>query len=299
MVSGLAVVFLSVTRTYLVSAVFQCAPLMFGFSRFNRRIALSLVLFCILVGVAGTLGSDSLNRWTQRIVEGKTTAGEDYTLYTRESEWKFMYNSVLSSNKALLFGHGFAAETTWYFPPELGGGASHSLGYGHNQNLSLLFIGGIVGSGLLFIVQVFQTIQSLLVMLRIAIDRRFVGDSVFLIFWGASIIVGVTVVTFLSSVISTRGGALWYGVGVGLFLGTRARMLMEASLTASENREAAPLSRYAALSRGRSGLSVEGVTCPTGQAVGDVRLSSSKSLPPAVQRRRRILLELEETSEKR
>lgn len=170
-----------------------------------------------------------MDRWTQRLLNREEAVGEDITLYTRESEWNFMTDAFLKSERSILFGNGIAARTVWYSPRKVSSVAQGSLGYGHNQPLSLLFIGGLVGGGFLLAVQFLQFFQSFSLLTRLARFRLPYSDTLFLAAWGATIILGVIAATFLSSVLNSRGWALWYGLGTGLFLGARARYLRDSA----------------------------------------------------------------------
>lgn len=224
------VVFLSVTRTYLISIMVQLASLLPGAQRLiGPRLVAMIVAGAIFVAGLAVFGSNSLDRWTDRLLNRETQVGEDITLYTRESEWNFMTDAFLKSERSILFGNGIAARTVWYAPKKVSSVALGSLGFGHNQPLSLLFIGGLVGGGFLLAVQFLQFFQSFSLLTRLARFRLPYSDTLFLAAWGAAIILGVVAATFLSSVLNSRGWALWYGLGTGLFLGARARYLRDSA----------------------------------------------------------------------
>ena len=300
---GFVVVFLSVTRTYLIAALAQFAGLLPGANRLisPRLLALTLAGLVFMVGLT-EYGAFGLDRWTDRLFNVKTNTGEDVTLYTRESEWNYMANAFLRGGRTMTVGNGLAAETVFYNPREIGGGSSGSVGFGHNQHLSILFTGGLVGGGLLLFMQFLQSIQSLQLIMRLSRMRERHSDTLFLAAWGAVIIIGVIVTTFFSSTLNNRGSSLWYGLGTGLFLGARARFLRERDLAqdvaSSETAWATQSAANApppAVTRRRNRLT--GASEAMDEGTGDVAGPSRASgLPPAVERRRRRLAATESRS---
>lgn len=220
--------FLSVTRTYLLSALSQLAPLAAGAQRLiGPRLVMIVAIAAFFFAGFVAYGGESINRWTDRVFNQRTSSGEDYTLYTRQSEWDYMIKSWTSTTRTIMFGSGIAARTVWYNPKETGGGSEYSIGFGHSQHLSLLFIAGLIGGGTLLAVQFWQFFQSIALLARLARSNFERSDTLFLAAWGATIIIGVIVATFFSSILNNRSWALWYGVGTGLFVGGRARYLRE------------------------------------------------------------------------
>lgn len=259
---GFLVVFLSVTRTYLIAALVQFSGILPGVSRLVSPRLLALALAGLLF-IAGLMqyGAFGLDRWTERLYNTKSSRGGDVTLYTRESEWSFMTSAFLRGGRTMMVGNGLAAETTFYFPPEIGGGSSRSVGFGHNQHLSILFTGGLAGGGLLLFMQFLQGLQSVQFLMRLSRMRERHSDTLFLAAWGALIVIGVISTTFFSSVLNNRSWSLWYGLGTGLFLGARARYMRDM---------------------------LHGVV-PDALAVSATRRDNGPALPPAVARRRDVL----------
>ena len=225
--SGAILVVLSVTRTYLISALAQLSALLLGWrTLLLPRLPLVAAVGTVAVTAMVVFGGSELDRWSDRIFTQRTRSGEDYTYYTRKSEWDFMLGAFTQSNRTLLFGNGIAARTKWYNPREIGGGvALGSIGFGHGQHVSLLFIGGLIGGGLLLVMQFIQAIQSFQLLARLALRPRENSDLLFLAAWGATIILGAVTANIFSSILGNRPWALWYGIGTGLFLGARARYL--------------------------------------------------------------------------
>ncbi|BEU98980.1 hypothetical protein [Novosphingobium olei] len=267
--SAFVLLFLSITRTYLMSAAVQLAPLAAGA---NRLIGPRLIAAIVVVSIFGVgflvYGGEGVTRWTDRLYTQRTSSGEDYTLYTRQSEWDFMIKHFEETTQTLVSGNGFAAVTTYYYPREVGGGSENSIGFGHSQHLSLLFIAGIAGGGTLLAVQFWQFFNAVMLLIRLARSKFDGSDLLFLAAWGSSIIIGCIVANFFSSIFNSRGWSLWYGVGTGLFIGARARYLRELGM----------------------GL-VHVVSTPG--PVEPARGESRPNVPPAVARRRASLAQLQ------
>ncbi|WP_225010220.1 hypothetical protein [Novosphingobium percolationis] len=301
LIGGVTVVFLSVTRTFLIAGAVQASSLLPGATRLvSPRLLLLMLAAVIFVIGLSQYGAFGLDRWTDRLFNIKTSSGEDVTLYTRESEWNYMASAFAQGGRTILFGNGLAAETVFYMPREIGGGSSRSIGFGHNEHLSILFIGGLVGGGLLLFMQFLQALQSFRLLARLARLREQHSDTLFLAAWGAVIIIGVLTTTFFSSTLNNRGWSLWYGVGTGLFLGARARYLRDAGLTAVPAELAERTRKTAdrgalppAVAHRRSLLEATGDASQVGPARQPAASTPPRALPsrlpPAVQRRRALL----------
>ncbi|WP_225207530.1 hypothetical protein [Novosphingobium huizhouense] len=269
--SGTILVVLSVTRTYLISALVQFIALLLGW-RTLLLPRLPLVFAVGTIAAAGMVvfGGSELDRWSDRIFAQRTRSGEDYTYYTRKSEWDYMIGAFTRSNRTILFGNGIAARTIWYNPREIGGGvALGSVGFGHGEHISLLFIGGLVGGGLLLVLQFVQAIQSFQLLARLALRPRENSDLLFLAGWGATIILGAFAANFFSSILGNRSWALWYGVGTGLFLGARARYLRAHETPSGATAAARP-----------KGRQLSGLRQPPGVPSAVARRRRALALPP-------------------
>ncbi len=299
---GFLVVFLSVTRTYLIAALVQFAGILPGVSRLISPRLLALALAGLLF-IAGLMqyGAFGLDRWTERLYNTKTSRGGDVTLYSRESEWSYMTSAFLRGGRTMMVGNGLAAETVFYFPPEIGGGSSRSVGFGHNQHLSILFTGGLAGGGLLLFLQFLQGLQSVQLLMRLSRMRDRHSDTLFLAAWGALIIIGVIATTFFSSVLNNRSWSLWYGLGTGLFLGARARYMRDmvrgvvadapgVAAMRKDNDPALPpaVARRRDVLEGKAEYVVAEPVIPPARVAAKTR-SRAALLPPAVLRRRALL----------
>lgn len=218
------IVLLSVTRSFLMvigaQAMIYIGQVRRVFS--PRLIAFGLLGIAVLLGVL-TFGQSQLTRWSDRIMGGGGSSFSEYeTVYARLSEWEFMLRSWTESIDQFLFGSGIAAKTTYFLPRSLGGGTEYMVGFGHNQHLSMLFTGGVIGGLPLLLLQWFQTYQGWR-FLRSAIKFPHLrSDVVFLGAWGATMILGHNAINIVSATFSTRSSSLWFGIGTGLLLGAQA-----------------------------------------------------------------------------
>lgn len=219
------VIFLTVTRVYLIVIGMQSLVLL---SIFARRTILRTGLRLLMVGVvlAGlfmTLSERSLERWDERLFVSQRFGGRDPTFITRYVEWEYMWDELTASSVNLLFGSGLAAETSWWLPGDLGGGPADtgSIGFGHNQHLSLLFTGGLIGGGPLLVFQFLLGWLGIRFLRKVSRQPGEPDDVLFLGAWGATIILGALAGDCLVSTFGSRGFSLWYGIGTGLLLGAR------------------------------------------------------------------------------
>lgn len=221
---NLAILLLSVTRTFLLSFIAQAMVVALEFRRLFtlRMIMLGALALCVVAG-ALSLGSGQVLRWEDRLGE-ETGAGtmRDETLNTRLSEWEFMSREWTASPGNFMFGSGFAAKTTYFYSREVGGYSESMVGFGHNQHLSMLFNGGFLGGFPLLALMWFNGLMAFRFLRQTARRPDMRSDLVFLGAWGATMILGFLVADILSSTFGTRGPALWYGVGTGLLLGAQA-----------------------------------------------------------------------------
>lgn len=218
--SSAGILFLSVTRTFLlvpIAQAFYYLPIIKNLNRF--RLTVAAISTSALISIVLFLNGEILDRWYQRIFVMNQFSGIDPTLLARQSEWGFMWSTFISSVDRLLFGSGMAAETSYFLSQELGGaGASSSTGFGHNQHLSLLFIGGLLG-GLPLLAFQLRLFLHAISFGKKSSSARLHPDTAFLGTWGALIVIGSFSTDFISTTLYSRGFALWYGIGTGLLLG--------------------------------------------------------------------------------
>jgi O-Antigen ligase len=239
------IVLLSVTRSFLIvlgaQAMVYIGQVRRVFS--PRLIAFGLLGILVLLGVL-TFGQSQLTRWNDRILGGGGSGFAEYqTLYTRLSEWDFMYRSWTQSIDHFLFGSGIAAKTVYYLPREMRGMTESMVGFGHNQHLSMLFTGGVIGGLPLLVLQWFQAYLGWRFLRNAIKFPHLRSDMVFLGAWGATMVLGHNAVNILSATFMTRGSSLWFGIGTGLLLGAQA-MFDPANRPGAATRAPPRASRY-------------------------------------------------------
>ncbi|MDE2437515.1 MAG: hypothetical protein KGM49_14765 [Sphingomonadales bacterium] len=222
---NLAVLLISVTRTFLVSLVAEFLIVASGLRHFlSRRLIFAGGLFLAIAVSGFVFAGDQVARWQYRLGgPGGNEMIRDQTLFTRMSEWDFMYRSWTGSPGNFLMGSGFNARTQYFNPTELGGGEEYMIGFGHNQHLSMLFNAGSLG-GLPLLALMFWFGWMAIRFLRTAAQTPAArSDAIFLGAWGATIVIGTLISDFFAASFILRGQALWYGIGTGLLLGAQAR----------------------------------------------------------------------------
>jgi hypothetical protein len=225
MIANLAILLVSVTRTFLVVLLAEGLVVLTGLRHIvSRRLLFTGTALMALVGAGLYFAGEQITRWQARLGgPGGSEVVRDQTFFTRLSEWQFMFRSWTASLSHLLFGSGFAARTQYFETVELGGSEQYMIGFGHNQHLSMLFNGGLIGGLPLLLVMWWFGFLAIRFLRGAARARRPYSDALFLGAWGATIVLGSLVSDFLAASFILRGQALWYGIGTGLLLGTQAR----------------------------------------------------------------------------
>lgn len=214
---------ISVTRLFLLAGAAQVAAIALEFRRsFSPRMLLAGGLLVIAAIGTTIFASEQLLRWQDRLLGRGSNRTEYVTVYTRLSEVDYMYNHWLATPSTMMFGNGFAARTLYYYPPETRIPPESMIGFGHNQYVSMLFTGGMVGGGPLILLQILHGLIAFQFLRRVARNGHLRSDVVFLGAWGATIILGMLAANLFSSSFGLRGTSLWYGLGTGLLLGARA-----------------------------------------------------------------------------
>lgn len=222
-ISSSAIIFISVTRTYIIVALFQFFPFIKHLGKIAgpREIFLSLILITSIPSLYIYTEFIS-DRWEDRVSARSNDEDIDPTLYARKDEWSFMLDQTFKSASNVFFGSGFAAETEYYLPSDISKAKESDIGFGHSNHLSLLFIAGFIGGGPLLILHIWQFIESLRFAGSVINGRMKDSDVLFLAFWGALIVIGTFIANVLAAAFTNRGTTLWYAIGTGLFLGGRA-----------------------------------------------------------------------------
>lgn len=225
MVANLAILLVSVTRTFLLVLMAQGLVVLTGLRHVvgKRLIATGFAVIALL-GAALYFAGDQVARWQARLGgAGGNETVRDQTFLTRLSEWEFMLRSWTGSIGNFLFGAGFAARTQYFETRELGGQEQFMIGFGHNQHLSMLFNGGLLGGLPLLVMMVWMGWLAVRFLRGAARARRPDSQVIFLGAWGATIVIGALVSDAFAASFILRGQALWYGIGTGLLLGAQAR----------------------------------------------------------------------------
>lgn len=222
-ISSTAIVFLSVTRTYIFIAIMQFFPFMKQIRIVSgpREIILALSLITAIPSLYIYTEFIS-NRWEDRVSARSNSEDIDPTLYARLNEWNFMMKETFKSPLNAFFGSGFAAVTEYYLPKDISKGVESDIGFGHSNHLSLIFIAGLLGGGPLLILHILQFIASLRFIGSVIKGRMKDSDVLFLGAWGSIIIIGTFTANLFAAAFTNRGSSLWYAIGTGLFLGARA-----------------------------------------------------------------------------
>jgi hypothetical protein len=232
---NLIVCLVSVTRTLIVvlalqiTAIFAASPsrilkpsTLKGFSIFGASLLLVLALDL-------TAGTGLAARWFQRITVSRT-AGADPTSLTRSAEVKFMMSRFTDSADTIFFGNGLAALTSLSGPDarlaaQLVGSGSvniHSVGFGHENYVSILFIAGLLGGGGLLFMQFLNGIQAFVFLRKLdSYDLTKQEAEIHIGAWGALIVIGALAVGFFGGTFGDRDLSVWYGVGTGMLYWAR------------------------------------------------------------------------------
>ncbi len=232
---NLIVTLLSVTRTLFVALAAQMACVFLArpsviFKSATLKGA-ALIAFSILAIVALDFGAGTglVGRWVDRLTISER-AGADPTALTRSAEVYFMLENFASSAETMLFGNGLAAVTSLTGPDAeraamLVGWKSvdiHSIGYGHESYISILFVAGLVGGGALLIVQFLNGLQAITLIRRIQLAGSLPAESVAHIgAWGACIVIGMLATGFFGGAFADRSQCIWYGIGTGMLYWAR------------------------------------------------------------------------------
>lgn len=235
-VTNLALILASVTRTMLILPLAQAAVYVFDWRSTlkNRRIYAGLpfamsIIFVILAGDI-LLNTGLVDRWVTRLTVAQQL-GDDVTKLTRIAEVRYMQEEWLASMQQTIFGNGIAAVTRLTGPEGalaamiVGNNYDvNSIGFGHHQYWSVLYISGLFGAPLIA-VYIWLAVKAALVLRRC---DRVPSSEMYLVkltCWGAMIILGTFAYGFFASFGGDRGFSLWLGIGTGLLI-AGSRMLM-------------------------------------------------------------------------
>lgn len=230
-VTNLIAVLISVTRTQLPALALQigvCITFVpksfFQFVRFKKAVG-PLLVVCLVIAIDLISETGLTTRWVERLLV-QSALGYDPTALTRTAENNFMWQQFVTAWDTLAFGNGLAAETSLIGPEAFLAGqlvgrisviSIHSNGFGHNNHLSLLFIGGLL-AGLPFLLLLFLNAISAMRLTWILLRTGTFADTVvYTGVWGSLIIIGLVTIGFVSGIFGDRVTSLWYGIGTGMF----------------------------------------------------------------------------------
>jgi hypothetical protein len=235
---NLFIILLSVTRTELaiiagqVASAFVASPGIFMRPASLKKMLGVLMLVSIVIAVDYGSGAGLTDRWISRLTVAHAK-GSDPTALTRIAETNFMMDSFSSSFEHTLVGNGLAARTqlTGYeaaLAGSLVGMGSvtsvHSIGFGHNNYASILFIGGIVVGGPLLFFTFLSGFHAIALMRKLLKKNTYSEPFVYIGVWGSVITIGMLIQGALGGIYSDRAICLWCGIGAGMLYWSREQV---------------------------------------------------------------------------
>lgn len=261
---SLSIALLSVTRTLVVVLAVQVALVMVArpsalFRPATRkRIALIFLLGLSVIALDLAAGTGLTARWTDRLTVSDKL-GTDPSALLRVAETRFMWNRFTSSLDRTLFGNGLAAVTSAIGREDvrvagLVGRESaeiHSIGIGHENYASILYVAGLLGGGGLLILQFLNGIQSFALVRHLQVGHSpYRQSDAHVGIWGGVIVIGMLTVGFGSGTFGDRDTTLWFGVGTGMLYWAREMRRAARSGAGSRARKRAMLTVDPASSAG-------------------------------------------------
>ena len=245
--ANLLAVLVSVTRTQLAIGAAQAvlciavAPsVLFRPSTFKKVFGLALLVLSI-IAIDLASGTGLTDRWIERLTISDKL-GADPTKLTRIAEDNFMWQEFTGSIQGFFIGHGLAAPTSLIGPEAALAGSLvgfgsvefHSNGFGHNNYLSLLFIGGLLIGGPLLIVLISNGISALRLVRELLKSKKQDATLVYIGLWSSLIILGMLCEGLFSGTFEDRSSCLWYGIGTGMFYWVRKEIRRSTAATSKE-----------------------------------------------------------------
>lgn len=225
---SLGVVFISVTRTYILVFLFSIFVTAFALpsSRLKNNFFKGIFLLIVLIGSIFLLQffvPSVADRWLERIFSYQSTGGEDLTTLTRIAEIngqiKYMKEDILG----FIFGFGIAAPTEWsgieltHIYALLGAGAeSRGYSYGHNFYVGCIYVGGIIFGTLLISILLYAPLKGLIKLKRV---YYYLNDSErFLAMFSICAVLGYSAFGLLGGTFGDRVMSFYYGIAFGLLV---------------------------------------------------------------------------------
>lgn len=229
-VTNVAIILISVTRTQLavivgqLVTVFFVAPAQALHPKVLKKVGVVALLILAVISVDLVAETGLTYRWLARLTAGQTMKA-DPTALTRYAEVHYMWDQVTASATQCLLGNGIAAKTkltgqSAKLAAKLVGKGSvtsvRSTGFGHNNHMSVLFVGGLLFGGPLLLLTFVNGVQALILMRRLFGTNPYPQELVQIGIWGALIVLGMLGVGFFSGTFADRPTCLWYGIGTGM-----------------------------------------------------------------------------------
>lgn len=225
---SLGVVFISVTRTYILVFLFSIfvTTLALPSSRLKNHFFKGIFLLIVLIFSIFLLQifvPSVDDRWLERIFSYQSTGGEDLTTLTRIAEIngqiKYMKEDILG----FIFGFGIAAPTEWsgieltHIYALLGAGAeSRGYSYGHNFYVGCIYVGGIIFGTLLIAILLYAPLKGQIKLKRV---YYYLNDSErFLAMFSICAILGYSAFGLLGGTFGDRVMSFYYGIAFGLLV---------------------------------------------------------------------------------
>jgi len=240
-VTNVAIILISVTRTQLaviigqLASVFFAAPALAFRLTVIKKVGAVLLLGLSIIAIDIAAESGLTHRWLVRLTVGRTMKA-DPTALTRYAEVHYMFGQLTASVTQCLIGNGIAARTKLTGPSaalaaKLVGKESvtsvRSNGFGHNNHMSVLFVGGLFFGAPLLLLNFLNGFQAFVLMRRLFKPNAYARELVYIGIWGSLIVIGMLAVGFFSGIYSQRADCLWYGIGTGMLYWTRGEVKRE------------------------------------------------------------------------
>jgi hypothetical protein len=226
LITAVALVAASVTRTYLVAMAAMCVAHVVASPKSVFRLRwVRTATYVVLAGGAllywaGDSYEVLTERWINRLISTSEEEGFDLTGAARLAEIAYQVNTLATDASASVFGNGIAARTQllganaemyWDVDPE---GDVSSIGFGHSAQISILFVGGWLVGGAFLLMTLHWVVRS--VRYIRAMRGEFSDPFPLLGTWGATTVIGVTVASALSGAFHERSATLFYGIALGM-----------------------------------------------------------------------------------
>jgi hypothetical protein len=244
---NLAIALVSVTRLLVitvgvqVATVFIASPgIIFRRSALRGMAAISVVVLGI-VGLDYAAGTGLTARWTERLFLAHKL-GSDPSGLSRLAESHYMWDRFTSSVDTVVFGNGLAAVTSavgrenarksLLVGEDARNKELHSVGIGHQNYISILYVGGLLGGGGVLVMMLVNAIQSVTLISRLQRRPALYRDAdAHVGIWGGLIVLGMLTGGFLAGTFDHRDECLWLGVGTGMLYWAREMLKTAAART--------------------------------------------------------------------